>query len=94
MAPIISLWLGVPRPVAELCGSDFRAEAPGASCEWWACVGLEAARGPGAASFVAGRLESQVEDRTRVQPHDKLGTPVVWPRKLALITYNPHMESA
>ena len=51
----------------------------------WACVGLAAARGPGAASFVAGRLESQVEDRTRVQPHDKLGTPVVWPRKLALI---------
>ena len=23
-----------------------------------------------------GGLESQVEDRTRVQPHDKLGTPV------------------
>ena len=51
MAPIISLWLGVPRPVADLCGSDFRAGRQGPLVSVWACVGLEAARGPGAASL-------------------------------------------
>ena len=75
-------------PLLSCVGLTFVLGA-GASCEWWACVGLEAARGAGAASFRAGRLGG-----VRGTPHAGAArrvspllpcTPVVWPRKLALI---------
>ena len=78
-------------PLLSCVGLTFVLGA-GASCEWWACVGLEAARGPGRPRFVLGGLEAYVGHRTRVQPHDKLGTPVYG--RASWRSSNPLTESA